>query len=192
MLDAPAARGEEMAAGDIVNTASQIQGAAPMTGMVRGHPPPTRRCDQARVDCREREPVQGQRKGPSRCPPGRRSRRARASASTSRTTARQSLVGRELEVRLLVRRARPRPRRASLQLVTLVGVPGMGKSRLVWRAVPANRVGARVHPLAPGAGALLRRAASLRGARARWCRSQVGVLETDSADAGGGEAARGA
>ena len=59
-----------------------------------------------------------------------------------------ALVGRTRELEALLgalERARDEP---SVQLVTLVGVPGIGKSRLVWELFQRARAGARARPLA--------------------------------------------
>ena len=66
------------------------------------------------------------------------------------------------------------------QLVTLVGVPGIGKSRLVVRAVADRRRGSRADLLAAGAFA------AIRGGVAFWAlgemvKAQAGILESDGA-----------
>ena len=123
--------GEAMAAGDVVNTAARLQAAAPAERRPRRRARPTARprdaidYRQARAGRRRKgksEPIRGL---------GGAAGRARASASTSRSGCAAPLVGRARELELLVATlARVREER-SPQLVTLVGVPGIGKSRLV-------------------------------------------------------------
>ena len=115
-----------------------------------------------------------------RLPRGRRRSRRRASRSRSRSGRRVEarsrfgvdvahgdgtpLVGRGARARLLVDAlARAREER-SPQLVTLVGVPGIGKSRLVYELLADGRRGRRSSSLAAGPLAPLRRGSDLLGA----------------------------
>src|SRR3954447_2871468 len=54
-LDARPDEGEGMAAGDAVNTASRLQAAAPVTGLVVGDPP--YRATRSMIESRDAEPV---------------------------------------------------------------------------------------------------------------------------------------
>ena len=128
-LGAHAGQGEGMASGDVVNTTARLQTAAPVNGILVGET--TYRATSQVITYRAAEPVSAQRARRCRCRPGRRSRRAPGSASTSPGPAarRWSVASAKLHV---LSDALERVRRRSLpQLVTLVGVPGIGKSRLV-------------------------------------------------------------
>ncbi len=127
---------EGLVAGDVVNTASRLQDAAP----VNEHPRrrgdhngrPTARSSTARTASRRSEGQVGAdaRLGGSRGAVALRRRRG-ARAGTP-------LVGRERELDLLrAAFARARHER-SPQLVTLIGVPGIGKTRLVCRSSSAR------------------------------------------------------
>ena len=130
-----------MAAGDVVNTAARLQAAAPLNGVLVGEQ--TYRATAHAIEYRDAEPVTA--KGKSEPVPrlGGAPRRARASASTCPQRAVAPLVGRGRELDLLVSTlARVREER-SPQLVTLVGVPGIGKSRLVHELGRNRGLGAR-------------------------------------------------
>ena len=126
-LDARAAAGESMVAGDVMNTAARIQAAAPVDGILVGAA--THRATERLIVYRAQDPVEAKGKADpvpvweALEPVGRVGEPAGDPASP--------LVGREHERALLLGAfARVRVDR-SAQLVTLVGVPGIGKSRLV-------------------------------------------------------------
>ena len=127
-LDARAAEGESMVAGDVMNTAARIQSAAPVDGILVGDS--THRATERVIVYREHQPVEAKGKAePVEV--------WEAVEALGRVTgpgeddASSPLVGRENERALLLGAfARARVER-SPQLVTLVGVPGIGKSRLV-------------------------------------------------------------
>ena len=129
-LGARPAEGEGMAAGDIVNTASRLQSAAPTNGILVDET--TYRATAPAIEYREAEPVLAKGKAePVRGLGGgrdalavRRRRRAARPGRARRARPRSSTC-------LTDALARARRERAS-QLVTLVGVPGIGKSRLVY------------------------------------------------------------
>jgi predicted ATPase/class 3 adenylate cyclase len=128
-LDARAEAGEGLAVGDVVNTASRLQSAAPTNGIVVGEA--TYRATSAQIEYREAEPVIA--KGKSEPIPIWEAVSARSQFGVDVEQApRTVFVGRDNEVGLLRGAlARARDQREP-QLVTLVGVPGMGKSRLVY------------------------------------------------------------
>jgi class 3 adenylate cyclase/tetratricopeptide (TPR) repeat protein len=128
-LGARAEEGEGMAAGDVVNTAARLQAAAPIDGILVGEA--TYRATYTVIDYRPTEPVRA--KGKSEALPARVAVEARSRLGVDvARSARTELVGREREVDLL-RDALARVRAdRSPQLVTLVGEPGIGKSRLVF------------------------------------------------------------
>ena len=128
-IDARSSEGEAMAAGDVVNTAARIQAGAPVSAVLVGEQ--TYRATADAIDYREAEPVVA--KGKSEPIPVWEALQVPARLGvdvTQRSLA--PLVGRQREFELVVSAlARAREDR-SPQLVTLVGVPGIGKSRLVY------------------------------------------------------------
>ena len=127
-LDARAAEGEAMAAGDVVNTAARIQAGAPVNTILVGQQ--TYRATAHVIDYHEAESVVA--KGKSEPIAVWEALQARARFGVDIVQGPVApLVGRQRELELLVSGlARVREER-SPQLVTLVGVPGMGKSRLL-------------------------------------------------------------
>ncbi len=123
-----------MVAGDVVNTAARLQSSAPVNGILVGET--TWRATRDTIDYREHEPVRRR---------ARRSRlqaweaveaRARVGVDIS-GRVRTPLVGRARELDTLLD-AFERARSTRLvQLVTLVGEPGIGKSRLVYELFQA-------------------------------------------------------
>jgi class 3 adenylate cyclase/tetratricopeptide (TPR) repeat protein len=125
VLGAKAVEGEGMAAGDVMNTAARLQGSAPVDGVVVGEA--TYRATAHIFEYREAEPVQA--KGKAEPIPVWEVVVERAVPESR--AARTPLVGRRAElVRLaevwqaVLDERRPR-------LVTLLGPPGIGKSRLL-------------------------------------------------------------
>jgi class 3 adenylate cyclase len=127
-LGARPVEGEGMVSGDVVNTAARLQGAAPVNGILVGET--TYRATRTAIEYREAPAVEA--KGKSDPIPvweavGARSR----FGSDVEERLRTPLVGRERERGLLADTLERARREESVQLVTLVGVPGIGKSRLV-------------------------------------------------------------
>ena len=127
-LDATPAEGEGMVAGDVVNTAARLQSAAPVNGVLVDET--TYRATRQWIDYGEAEPVQAKGKA---APVGVwEAREARSRFGVDVVQAGAAFVGRRRELDFLTDAlARAREERAP-QLVTLVGVPGIGKSRLVY------------------------------------------------------------
>jgi class 3 adenylate cyclase/tetratricopeptide (TPR) repeat protein len=121
--------GEGMASGDVVNAASRLQSAAPTNGVLVDET--TYRATKQVIECAEAEPVAA--KGKAELLAVWEAVRPRSRFGIDVVhRARTPLVGRERELDLL-RDALVRARRErSPQLVTLVGEPGIGKSRLVY------------------------------------------------------------
>ncbi|MDX6513532.1 MAG: hypothetical protein QOE36_3036, partial [Gaiellaceae bacterium] len=120
--------GEGMVAGDVVNTAARIQAAAPVGGVAVG--PETYR-QTARVFVYEELPP-AKMKGKAEPVQLQLARRPRARFGSDVTRTHQArFVGREVERTLLQGLFERAARDRSPQLVTLVGEPGVGKSRLV-------------------------------------------------------------
>src|SRR5439155_482552 len=133
-LDARPEQGEVLVAGDVVNTAARLQAAAPVNGILVGES--TQLATRDAIEYREAEPVHA--KGKAAPVPVWEALHARSSFGVDVVQdGRAPLVGRERELDLLLDAfARVRAELAP-QLVTLVGVPGIGKSRLVWELFQA-------------------------------------------------------
>jgi class 3 adenylate cyclase/tetratricopeptide (TPR) repeat protein len=127
-IGASPADGEGMASGDVVNTAARLQAAAPVNGILADET--TYRITRDVVDFRPAPDVTA--KGKAEPIPTWEARDARSRFGVDVTHhARTRLVGRERELSLLVD-ALDRARYERIpQLITLVGVPGIGKTRLV-------------------------------------------------------------
>jgi class 3 adenylate cyclase/tetratricopeptide (TPR) repeat protein len=128
-LAARPSEGEGMAAGDVVNTAARMQSAAPVGGILVGET--TYRATRQAIEYREAEPMIA--KGKAEPVPVWEAVAARWRFGVDvAQLGGTELVGRGEELDLL-RDALGRARRErASQLVTLVGEPGIGKSRLVF------------------------------------------------------------
>jgi class 3 adenylate cyclase/tetratricopeptide (TPR) repeat protein len=126
MVGAEPERGEGMVSGDVVNTASRLQGLAPVDGVLVADA--TFRATERAIVYEPHEPVVAKGKAePLACWVAREPRSLVPVAMREATP----LVGRERERRLLVDAVERCRAERSVQLVTIVGVPGIGKSRLV-------------------------------------------------------------
>jgi len=126
-LEARPEQGEGIVTGDVVNTASRLQGAAPVNGIACSEQ--TYRQTERIFEYEELAPVQV--KGKADPLPLYRPLRARARFGSDVTrTHTTPLVGRELEKPLLIGIFERAAQQRSCQLVTIVGEPGVGKSRL--------------------------------------------------------------
>ena len=134
VLGADVARGEGMASGDVVNTAARLQTAAPIDGILVGET--TFHATDRPITYRPVEPVSA--KGKSEPVPVWEALEARSRFGVDvvqRPTT--PLVGRSEELDLLLDALRRCRSERAAQLVTVVGVPGIGKSRLVWELFEA-------------------------------------------------------
>jgi class 3 adenylate cyclase len=127
-LGARPEEGEGIVTGDVVNTASRLQGAAPVNGIAVSEQ--TYRATERVFEYEQLEPVQAKGKAEPLAPFRPLQPRARFGADVTRTHA-APLVGRELEKPLLIGIFERAAQQRSCQLVTIVGEPGVGKSRLV-------------------------------------------------------------
>jgi len=128
-LDARPDAGEGMASGDVVNTAARLQSAAPVNGVIVDET--THRATRASIDYRETDPVEAKGKTEPIDVWEAIEAHSRFGVDVAHE-ARSGLVGREREL-ATVRDAFDRARHQRVpQLLTLVGVPGIGKSRLVY------------------------------------------------------------
>jgi class 3 adenylate cyclase/tetratricopeptide (TPR) repeat protein len=178
-VDARPEAGETMAAGDVVNTAARLQAAAPVNGIVVGDQ--AYRATERAIEYREAEPVYA--KGKAEPLPAWEAVRPRARIGVDRVHG-AALVGRTREVALLEDALARTLGERSPQLVTLVGVPGIGKSRLVfelYRAIESHpdliawRLG-RCLPYGDGV---------TFWALGEMVKAQVGILEGDDEEEAG-------
>jgi class 3 adenylate cyclase len=178
-LGARPSEGEGMVAGDIVNTSARLQAAAPVDGILVGET--TYRATERAIEYGEREPVRA--KGKSEPIPVWEALAARARFGVDvLQSGGAPLVGRRDELDLLSDALGRARRERTPQLLTLVGVPGIGKSRLVWelaQAVDAD----------PDLIVFWRQGRSLPygegvtfWAVAEMIKAQAAILETDSAE----------
>lgn len=128
-LDARPDAGEGMASGDVVNTAARLQSAAPVNGVIVDET--THRATRQAIDYESADPVEA--KGKAQPIPVWEAVAAHSRFGVDIAhEARANLVGRERELGI-VREVFERARHdRTPQLLTLVGVPGIGKSRLVY------------------------------------------------------------
>ena len=128
-VDARPELGQAMVKGDVVNTASRLQASAPTNGVLVGTS--TFHATKAVIDYNPIAPVVAKGKAEPIAVWEAVAPRSRQGVDI-RQTGGAPLVGRETELEALVQ-ALSRARTAhEPQLVTLVGVPGIGKSRLIW------------------------------------------------------------
>src|SRR5918999_3827041 len=121
--------GEGMASGDVVNTAARLQAAAPVDGILVDEI--TFRATERVISYRERTAVEAKGKTEPILVWEALEAKARFGVDV-RQIGRTSLVGREAELAALVGALDRARGGREPQLVTLVGEPGIGKSRLVW------------------------------------------------------------
>jgi class 3 adenylate cyclase/tetratricopeptide (TPR) repeat protein len=177
-LDVQPETGEGMASGDVVNTAARLQSAAPVNGILVDDT--TYRATRAAIDYEDAQAVEA--KGKADPVPVWVATVAHARLGVDTVhEARSELVGRARElgiVRDTFERAR---HERTPQLLTLVGVPGIGKSRLVYElsrivdADPEIITWRQGRCLAYGDGITL-------WALGEIVKAQVGVVEQDSTD----------
>jgi class 3 adenylate cyclase/tetratricopeptide (TPR) repeat protein len=127
-LGAKPGEGDAMVAGDVVNTAARLQGAAPVNGILVGEG--TYRATRQAIEYREAAPVEAKGKSEPIAVWEAVAARARFGSDVEQKL-RTPLVGRERERNMLADAFERARSEQSAQLVTLVGVPGIGKSRLV-------------------------------------------------------------
>jgi class 3 adenylate cyclase len=126
-LGARPQEGEGIVAGDVVNTASRLQQVAPVGGVVVGEI--THRATSHAFDYEELEPVTV--KGKAEPVPVWRAIGLRARLGVDLVQAPTPFIGREHDLAMLKETYARTLRESSIQLVTVTGEPGVGKSRLV-------------------------------------------------------------
>ena len=127
-LGARPAQGEGMASGDVVNTAARLQTAAPVNGILVGET--AYRATSQVITYRAVDPIVA--KGKAETVPAWEALDARSRFGVDLAPAsRPPMVGRTHELGVLRDALAGVRQDRSPQLVTIVGVPGIGKSRLV-------------------------------------------------------------
>src|SRR3954453_6525725 len=178
-LGARTAEGEGMVSGDVVNTAARMQTAAPINGILVGDA--TYRATRHVIEYREAESIQAKGKAEPVSVWEAVAARARFGDDVAERLS-PTLVTRQRELGALGSALDRSRRELAPQLVTLVGVPGIGKSRLV----------AEVFQIADRDPELIwwRQGRSLPYGEglSYWAlgeivKAQAGILETDEADA---------
>ena len=180
-LDARPEAGEGMASGDVVNTAARLQAAAPTNGILVDET--TYRATERAISFEDAEPVEA--KGKAEPVPVFRvvERRALYGVDVQHGAA-TPLVGRQDELEALAAAlARARKERRP-QLVTLVGVPGIGKSRLVLELFRMVDEDLELITWRQGRSLPYGEGMAFWGL-AEMVKGQAGILETDSAEEAG-------
>jgi len=126
-LGARPERGEGIVTGDVVNTAARLQSAAPVGAVLVDEQ--TMRSTESAITFEPLEPVAA--KGKAEPIPVWRATHARSRVGQPEAATHTPFVGREHEQTLLLETLLRAERESSVQLVTVVGEPGIGKSRLV-------------------------------------------------------------
>jgi class 3 adenylate cyclase/tetratricopeptide (TPR) repeat protein len=177
-LDVRPETGEGMAAGDVVNTAARLQVAAPVNGVLVGET--TYRATRDAIEYRQAAHVTA--KGKAAPVPVWEAVQARARFGVDVARAHMTpLVGREREVAVL-REALARVRaERSPQLVTIVGAPGMGKSRLVYELMQLAGVGPELTIWRQGRSLPYGESVSF-WSLAEMVKAQAGILDGDPED----------
>ena len=170
-LSARPALGEAMVAGDVVNTASRLQQHAPVGEIVVGEE--TYRATRGAIDYEALEPVTA--KGKSGAIDVWRAVAA-ASAAGVRRLSSTPFVGRSREVGLLDATWERVERERRPHLITVLGSPGVGKSRLT--AEFTQRVSARGGHVVRGR-CLPYRERSAYGAFAMQVKELAGIFDSD-------------
>ena len=179
-LNARPEQGEQLAAGDVLNTASRLQSAAPPDGILVDEA--THRLTENVIDHRESEAVSAKGKSDPVLVWEPVAPKARLGVDIAFRGG-APLVGRGDELNALLDAVGRSQRDRSSQLVTLVGLPGIGKSRLVWElfstldADPEQYVTWRQGRSLPyGDGVAF-------WALGEMTKAQAGILESDDAEA---------
>jgi class 3 adenylate cyclase len=177
-LDADPALGESFVSGDVVNTTARLQSAAPVNGILVGEA--TWRATRHVIDYLDSQAVEA--KGKSQPVPAWEVVCAHSRLGTDvEHGPLTALVGRERELFLLEDALTRCRSEETAQLVTLVGVPGIGKSRIV--AELLTRLDASPDLFSWRQG----RSLPYGESRSVWAlgeivKAQAGILETDGVD----------
>jgi class 3 adenylate cyclase len=182
-LDADPAAGEAFVSGDVVNTAARLQSSAPVNGILVGEA--TWRATRHVIEYRDAPPVEA--KGKSQPVPVWEVLEARSRLGTDIEHAHTTdIVGRERELFLLDDALARCLREETAQLVTLVGVPGIGKSRIVAELMTRLDDAPELYWWRQG------RSLPYGESRSVWAlgeivKAQAGILETDDVESAHGK-----
>jgi class 3 adenylate cyclase/predicted ATPase len=168
--------GEGMAAGDVVNTAARLQAAAPVDGILVDET--TFRATERVVEYAAAQPVEAKGKEAPVAVWEAVQARSRFGVDVRQIGA-TPLLGRDRERMVLTEALARVKEERSPQLVTLVGVPGIGKSRLVWELFRHIEAGKELVTWRQG------RSLPYGEGVAFWAlgeivKEQAGILETDA------------
>jgi class 3 adenylate cyclase/tetratricopeptide (TPR) repeat protein len=177
-VDARPEQGEGIVTGDVVNTAARIQGAAPVDGVAVSEQ--TYRATSRLFAYQPLAPVSV--KGKAEPLPLWRATAARSRfGSDIGDRFRTPFVGRELEKPLLIGIFERAAQQRSVQLVTVVGEPGVGKTRLI--AELAEYVDAKPELTRWRQGRCLPYGEGITfWALGEILKAEAGILESDSAE----------
>ncbi len=179
VMGARAERGDEIVLGDVVNTAYRIEEATPDGSVFVGEA--TFRVTRDAIEYGERRLIEA--KGKRDPVPVWEALKPRSTVPAASERAPQApLVGRKEELTLILNTLARSKRNQTVQLVTLVGVPGIGKSRLVWELQQALEEASDLVTWHRG------RCLPYGEGVAYWAldeivKSEAGILETDDAAA---------
>jgi class 3 adenylate cyclase len=154
-LGARPEEGEGIVTGDVVNTASRLQAAAPVNGIVVSEQ--THHATERVFDYKELEPVEVKGKAEPLAIWRPLKPRARFGSDVTRTHT-APLVGRELEKPLLIGTFERSAKQRSCQLVTIVGEPALARAASVpsssttSTSAPTSSPGARAAAFPMGRG----------------------------------------
>jgi class 3 adenylate cyclase/tetratricopeptide (TPR) repeat protein len=170
--------GEGLVAGDVINTAARLQAAAPVNGILVGAA--TQRATRRAIEYRPHAAVEA--KGKQQPVPVWEAVAARSLYGVDvELRPRTRLVGRARELdQLLDGLARARAEREP-QLVTIVGVPGIGKSRLVQELSAAIERESELTRWRQGRSLPYGQGVSY-WALGEMVKAEAGILESDPAD----------
>ena len=171
-----------MVSGDVMNTGARLQAAAPPGGVLVGEA--TYRATERVIDYAEARAGRGEGEGAAGA--AWRAVAPRASFGVDIAgTGRAPLVGRERELDLLADALTRARETREPQLVTLVGVPGIGKSRLVHELFRIVERGRRSSSSGGRVGRCRTARASPSGRSARWSRRRRASSNRDDAEDSG-------
>ena len=177
-LEARPETGEGMAAGDVVNTAARLQAEAPVDGILVDES--TYRATARAIEYRDHPSVVAKGKSEPVAVHEPVTARARFGVDV-RQIGQAPMVGRAREIDVLkdaLERARSE---REPQLVTLVGVPGIGKSRLVWELFQVVDAGTELVAWRQGRSLPYAEGISF-WALGEIVKADTGILDTDPAE----------